>query len=106
MRPNHRMEGKLDARWNGPYTVAAKLSKGSYQLQSKNGVVLKKLYNSCLLKEYYETGIHSVRALLCVTMYTEACTKQMLAVLDHHFLSIVAKLNQIRFMTLVCCKYC
>ena len=43
MRHNHRMGGKLDVRWNGPYTVVAKLSKGKYQLQSKNGGVLKKL---------------------------------------------------------------
>ena len=48
------MGGKLDAKWDGPYTVEAKLSKGRYQLKSKNGLVLKKLYSSCLLKEYFE----------------------------------------------------
>ena len=70
MRHNHRMGGKLDARWNGPYTVVAKLSKGRYQLQSKNGFVLKKLYSSCLLKEYYETGTqcHNV-CFACVAIF-------------------------------------
>ena len=52
MKNSHRMGGKLDAKWDGPYTVEAKLSKGCYQLRSKNGIVLKKLYNCCLLKEY------------------------------------------------------
>ena len=50
------MGGKLDKRWDGPYIVEAKLSKGRYQLRSSSGVVLKKLYSSCLLKEYYDTG--------------------------------------------------
>ena len=75
MRHNHRMGGKLDVRWNGPYTVVAKLSKGRYRLQSQNGGVLKKLYSSCLLKEYSEPGNHSVRALLCVTTQEHALSK-------------------------------
>ena len=50
------MGGKLDTKWDGPYTVEAKLSKERYQLKSKNGLVLKKLYCSCLLKEYFEKG--------------------------------------------------
>lgn len=56
MKNSHRMGGKLDAKWLGPYTIEAKLSKGRYQLRSKNGAVLKKVYSSCLLKEYFETG--------------------------------------------------
>ena len=55
------MGGKLDAKWDGPYIVEAKLSKGRYQLKSKNGLVLKKLYSSCLLKEYFEEGKLHVR---------------------------------------------
>jgi hypothetical protein len=54
MRNSHRMGGKLESKWDGPYTVDEKLSKGRYRLMSKQGVVLKKLYSGCLLKEYFE----------------------------------------------------
>ena len=43
MRHSHRTGGKLDIKWNGPYIVKAKLTKGRYQLQSSSGVVLKQL---------------------------------------------------------------
>lgn len=56
MKHSHRMGGKLDKKWEGPYTVNAKLSKGRYELRSGHGIILKKLYSSCLLKEYYEPG--------------------------------------------------
>ena len=46
MKNSHRMGGKLDSKWDGPYTVNEKLSKGRYHLRSKHGVVLKKLYSS------------------------------------------------------------
>ena len=60
MKNNHRMGGKLDRKWDGPYTIEAKLSKGMYQLRSSSGIVLKKLYSSCFLKEYYDTGTYNV----------------------------------------------
>ena len=44
----------MDPKWLGPYTVEEKLSKGWYKLKSENGTSLKKLYSSCLLKEYFE----------------------------------------------------
>ena len=50
------MGGKLDSKWDGLYTVEEKLRKGRYKLMSKQGVILKKLYSSCLLKEYFELG--------------------------------------------------
>ena len=53
MRNSHCMGGKLDEKWNGPYTVHAKLSKGRYKLETRNKIVLKKHYSSCLLKEYF-----------------------------------------------------
>ena len=46
MKNTHRMGGKLDIKWDGPYTVEAKLTKGRYQLRAKTGLLLKKLYNS------------------------------------------------------------
>ncbi len=42
MRNSHRMGGKLDEKWNGHYTVHAKLSKGCYKLETRNKIVLKK----------------------------------------------------------------
>ena len=45
----------MDDKWIGPYTV--QLAKGRYRLKSKSGTVLKKLYSSCLLKEYFQSGI-------------------------------------------------
>ena len=57
MKNCHRMGGKLESKWDGPYKIEEKLSKGRYRLRSKQGVLLKKLYSSCLLKEYFEPGV-------------------------------------------------
>lgn len=46
------MGGKMDPKWLGPYVIEEKVSKGRYKISSKTGKVLKKLYSSCLLKEY------------------------------------------------------
>ena len=53
---SHRMGGKMDSVWKEPYTVEEIVGKGRYQLKSKDGKVLKKLYNGVLLKEYYSPG--------------------------------------------------
>ena len=53
---SHRMGGKMDSVFKGPYTVEEIVGKGRYQLKSKDGKVLKKLYNGVLLKEYYSPG--------------------------------------------------
>ena len=37
-------------------TVEEIVGKGRYQLKSKDGKVMKKLYNGVLLKEYYSPG--------------------------------------------------
>lgn len=54
MKNHHRMGGKLDDRWTGPYEVVEKLSKGRYCLKTKEGKVLKKLYNGALLKDHLQ----------------------------------------------------
>ena len=43
----------MDCTWKGPYTIKEVVGKGRYQLTSKDGRVLKKLYNGVLLKEYH-----------------------------------------------------
>ena len=53
MANSHRMWGKMDCTWKGPYTIKEVVGKGRYQLKSKDGRVLKKLYNGVLLKEYH-----------------------------------------------------
>ena len=62
MKNQHRMGGKLDDHWTGPYEVIEKLSKGHYYLKAVEGKVLKKLYNGALLKDHLEqkgsTGNH------------------------------------------------
>ena len=47
----HRMGGKLDPVYTGPYTVVEILDKGRYSLQRADGKRLRKLYNGVLLKE-------------------------------------------------------
>ena len=54
MSNSHRMGGKLDPVFTGPYTVAEILDKGRYSLLNADGKKLKKLYNGVLLKEYVE----------------------------------------------------
>ena len=51
MRNAHRMGGKMNEKWTGPYES---LSRGCYKLKATNRKVLKKSYNSHLLKEYME----------------------------------------------------
>eukprot|EP00731_Ephydatia_muelleri_P038643 Em0841g1a len=63
MQNSHRMEGKLDKKWLGPYEVVESLSKGRYRLKSSDGSILKKAYNSFLLKEYlqpFEDGAQEI----------------------------------------------
>ena len=44
----------MEPKWLGPYTVKEKVDKGRYKLCSMTGKTMKKLYSSCLLKEYFE----------------------------------------------------
>ena len=53
MSNTHRMGGKLDDVYLGPYTVAEVVDKGCYRLQNESGKKLKKLYNGVLLKEHF-----------------------------------------------------
>ena len=64
MQNSHRMGGKLEKKWLGPYEVVESLSKGRYTLKSSDGSILKKAYNGVLLKEYLQpfvVGIFTCR---------------------------------------------
>ena len=60
----HQMGGKLDDTWRGPYTISSVIGKGRYQLKSKDGKVLKKLYNGVLLKSYFTSHLLSYHTIL------------------------------------------
>ena len=52
MKHSHRMGGKLEERWKGPFEVVKIMPKGRYQLKSQSGTILAKLIHGTLLKEY------------------------------------------------------
>ena len=73
------MGGKLDIKWNGPYIVKAKLTKGRYQLQSSNGVVLKKLsialvFSKSILNQVQQIYLNDVFSL-CLNGIYIACIR-------------------------------
>ena len=72
MRNSHRMGGKLEKMWLGPYEVVESLSKGRYTLKSSDGSILKKAYNGVLLKEYLQpfvVGIFTCRRIHYFVLY-------------------------------------
>lgn len=53
MANSHRMGGKMDPRWFGPYEVDNITKKGLYQLKCvRNGKLLKQVFSSVQLKAY------------------------------------------------------
>jgi hypothetical protein len=44
---------KLHPRWDGPFVVRASTDKNVYQLQTRNGYVLRHLYNRNCLRQYF-----------------------------------------------------
>lgn len=56
MKHSHCMGGKLKERWKGPSEVTKVMSKGRFQLKSKSGNVLSKVYHEVLLKAYRQPG--------------------------------------------------
>ena len=43
VKTTHRMGGKMDFKWIGPYIVEERVSKGRYKISSMTGKVVKKL---------------------------------------------------------------
>ena len=53
LKNKHRMGGKLDAKWLGPYIVTGVTAYGNYKLRCKqNGELLKQCVPSAHLKKY------------------------------------------------------
>lgn len=48
---------KLNARWHGPYSVVARLAKGSYLLSEVDGTVIARAYAAKRLRRYHARGI-------------------------------------------------
>ena len=50
----NQTEGKLAAKWEGPYVVKARPRPGTYRLQDMEGRDLPHLWNAEHLKRYYQ----------------------------------------------------
>lgn len=62
LKNKHRMGGKLDAKWLGPYVVAGITDYGSYELRcAKSGKLLKQRVPVAHLKRY----IHPTELKVC-----------------------------------------
>ena len=72
MANSHRMGGKLDPVYTGPYTVVEIPDKGRYSLQRADGTRLKKLYNGVLLKEVLDPADQSDSAKVSHLMGRES----------------------------------
>jgi len=48
-----RTDGKLEAKWEGPYRVVRCHKKGAYHLATEEGTMLPRAWNAVYLKKYY-----------------------------------------------------
>ena len=95
MANSHRMGGKLDPVYTGPYTVTEILDKGHYRLQRADGTRLKKLYNGVLLKEKLDPVSSAEESTLPTKQYHQkgknsnpACDERYAKIIIHaHVLS-------------------
>lgn len=63
----HRMGGKLDPKWLGPYRVVEITKKGLYKLQChKSNKMLKQAFPSLQLKQYIERLAQTVSSFAYV----------------------------------------
>ena len=53
-RNQHRMGGKLDNRWTGPFIIHEDLGKGRFRLKTSAGKPLKQTIHCAHLKLYHE----------------------------------------------------
>lgn len=68
----HRMGGKLDPKWFGPYKVVEITDKGLYRLQChKSGKMLKQAISSLQLKPYIERLAQMASSLAYVLVYKQ-----------------------------------
>ena len=71
MANSHRMGGKLDARWIGPYTIHEVNEKELYRLKcTKSGKVLKKAISSLQLKAYSTRPLADVSYCRTCSLYS------------------------------------
>ena len=74
----HRMGGKLDPKWLGPYKVVEITNKGLYRLQCcKSDKMLKQAISSLQLKPYIERLAQTASGLAYVLLYKQ-CYKFIL----------------------------
>jgi hypothetical protein len=56
VKRRHEAGTKLHPRWDGPFIVRDVTDKNTYQLQTRNGYVLKNLYNGARLRRYFPSS--------------------------------------------------
>ena len=53
VKHRHEASTKLHPQWDGPFLIRDVTDKNTYQLQTRNGYILKNLYNGKRLQCYY-----------------------------------------------------
>ena len=61
VKRRHEAGTKLHPKWDGPFIIRDVTDKNTYQLQTKNGYILKSLYNGARLQQYFPSD--SLKAL-------------------------------------------
>ena len=93
------MGRKLDAKWNGPYMVFEKISRGRYRWNSLVGTILKKINNGAQLKDYQtpcsgpDNDIHVSQFLFIIFYDIYRCIhiRARLLFLDMRFLPVISR---------------
>jgi hypothetical protein len=56
VKQRHEASTKLHPRWDGPFVIRDVTDKNTYQLQTRNGYILKNLYNGERLQRYFPSS--------------------------------------------------
>ena len=56
VKRRHEAGTKLHPRWDGPFVIRDVTDKNTYQLQTRNGYILKNLYNGERLQHYFPSS--------------------------------------------------
>jgi hypothetical protein len=56
VKRRHEAGTKLHPRWDGPFVIRDVTDKNTYQLQTRNGYILKNLYNGEWLQRYFPSS--------------------------------------------------
>ena len=69
VKQRHEAGTKLHPKWDGPFVIHDVTDKNTYQLKTRNGYVLKSLYNGARLQRYFPSD--SPKALWFASSHLE-----------------------------------